>query len=359
MTTAIVYSPRYLDHDTGPGHPESPSRLKTIMDSTKKSRLLETGNCALISPRKAKSEEVELVHDQSYVKMIRVMCMRGGGQLDEDTTLSSESYDVALLAAGGVLKASELVLTGKFENAFALVRPPGHHVGFCGCGLSATSQGFCVFNNVAIAAMNLIKKHDLKRILILDTDVHHGNGTQEIFNETSSILYMSLHQYGIYPHTGYADEIGYGEGEGFKVNIPFPARSGDDVWLKSFDEIVIPISLEYEPEFILVSIGFDCHKEDPLAGMRLSTVGILEGIDRILSIASKTCAGKLVLALEGGYNLKVLSKAVPLVIKKLAGEEALVEEERAISNPKVKNEVETTLKEIKEILLPYWKTLKS
>jgi len=356
--TAIIYSPIYLQHNPGLHHPESPNRLKAIINGVEKAGLLKTKNYVIIDPRKATLEEIEAVHDSSYIKMIKKICEHSGGAVDSDTILSSKSYEAAVLAAGGMLGACESVLSGKFSNAFAFVRPPGHHVGFDGRALGASSQGFCVFNNVAIAAINLMKKHGLKRIMILDIDAHHGNGTQEIFNRTPNVLYVSIHQDGktLYPGTGFIDEIGEGEGEGSKVNIPLPPFSGDDIHLKALNQIVVPIAKDFKPEIILISAGFDAHHMDPVANLRLSSFEYLKAFEIALSLASNLCSGKLAATLEGGYSLETLSKLAPAIIGKMAGISIPITDKQPASPPDAAQRADEVINQVKNTLSPYWKT---
>jgi acetoin utilization deacetylase AcuC-like enzyme len=310
----------------------------------------------LLAPKAVPPEALEAVHDPAYAKAIEKLSRSGGGAIDSDTILSSKSYDAAIHAAGGMLEACELVLAGRFSNAFALVRPPGHHAGADGRALSASSQGFCVFNNVAIAATNLIREHGLKRVMILDIDVHHGNGTQEIFNPTNKGLYISIHQDGrtLYPGTGFINEIGTGAGEGSKINIPLPPCSGDEIYLKALNQIVIPIATEYHPEIILVSAGFDAHHTDPVANMRLSSMGYIELFEACISLASNLCSGKLAAVLEGGYNLDTLSKLVPCIIAKMANVPAKIIDKRLSSTSDTMKFAGQVINQIKETMAPYW-----
>jgi len=355
--TAIIYSPIYLEHDPGPDHPESPSRLKAIMDGVEKVGLLKAKNCSIVDPRKATVEEIGLVRDRSYIKMIKSICEQGGGVVDSDTTLSPKSYEAAMFAAGGILGACESILLGKFSNAFACVRPPGHHVGFNGRALGVSSQGFCVFNNVAIAAANLMKKHGLKRIMILDIDAHHGNGTQELFNRTPNVLYVSIHQDGrtLYPGTGFIDEIGEGEGEGSKVNIPLPQFSGDDAHLKALNQIVVPIADDFKPEIILISVGFDAHHTDPVANLKLSSFEYLKTFEIALSLASNLCSGKLAATLEGGYSLETVSKLAPAIIGKMAGISIPITDKKPTRPPSATQQADKVINQVKNTLSPYWK----
>ncbi len=354
--TAIVYSPIYLEHHVAVGHPESPERLTAIMEGIKKSRILETGKCALVNPREASLEELEGVHDLAYVKQVETLSKRGGGRLDSDTLLSPKSYEAAVFAAGGTLGICEAILEGKFNNAFALVRPPGHHAGSSGRALGASSQGFCIFNNVAIAAANLIKKHGLKRVMILDIDAHHGNGTQEIFNSTPKVVYMSIHQDGrtLYPGTGFVEDIGEGEGEGSKVNIPLPPYSGDDVYSKVLSQIVVPIITEFHPEMLLISAGFDSHHSDPITNLKLSSLGYLQIFETVLSLAASLCSGRLAVVLEGGYGLGTISKLIPALIAKMAQIRLDITDRRPSSSSDVMRMAESVIADVKRTLAPYW-----
>jgi acetoin utilization deacetylase AcuC-like enzyme len=353
MPTAVVYSDRYLNHVTGSDHPENADRLKAIMKGIRESGILKSGKCILIEPREVAPEEVCLVHDESYVKMVKEFCERGGGSLDEDTVLSRDSYNVALLSVGGAVKACEGVVTTKFSNAFALVRPPGHHSGVCGRALGASSLGFCLFNNVAVAAEVLVSKFGLKRIMILDFDVHAGNGTQEIFYDRRDVLLINLHQRGIYPNRCFINEVGEGDGEGFNVNVPLPPMSGDDVYLRVYDEIVMPIAEQYKPNFVLVSAGFDGHVADSLATMRLSDFGYVTQIERIMVMASRSEG--MVAVLEGGYDFKMLARIVPILIAKMGGLHMSVDRKRTVSDHRTVKRVERVLVELREVLSSYWK----
>jgi acetoin utilization deacetylase AcuC-like enzyme len=321
MKTALIFSSRYLEHDTGRDHPESPARLRVIREGLKRSGFLETGKCSIVKPKQARFEDVELVHESDYIDLINRFCKSGGGLLDlGDTVVGLKSFEVALLAVGGTIEALKLVAEKRFRNAFALVRPPGHHAG------RYYALGFCIFNNVAVAAEYLLHYFGLRRVLILDIDDHHGNGTQEIFYNTNKVLYLGLHQDPRgFPGTGFIDEVGKGEGRGYTVNLPFPFRTPDKVYLKAFDEIVIPIARQYEPEFVLVSAGFDGYYADPVGALSLSADIYARVFSRILNVASKSCNGKLVAVLEGGYDLETLSLMVNSVIAKLVGISYVVE----------------------------------
>ena len=348
--TAIIYSPKYLDHSPGRGHPESPRRLRVIMDELNRSGLLEKGNCKLIQPRPANTKEVELVHESDYIQLVKGCSEKGGGLLDlGDTVVGPQSFEVALLAVGGTLKAADLVMTGEFQNAFALLRPPGHHAG------SYYAMGFCLFNNVAIAATHLLKDVNLDRVLILDIDSHHGNGTQEIFYQTNKVLYISLHHDPRgFPGTGFVDEIGQGEGLGYNVNIPFPFRIDDQIYLRAVDQIVIPIVSQFKPQFILVSAGFDGHYTDPVGELSLSAFGYLETFRKTLNLASQFCEEKLVTVLEGGYSLNFLGKIITAVVAEMAGTPYPIQDKGPVASSSLRKQAEKVIGEAKDVQSSFW-----
>jgi len=348
--TAVVFTPKYLDHKTGLGHPESPARLRVIMRKLNKSGLLETGKCFLVEPEPASVEDVELVHESDYIHLVQRVCASGGGLLDlGDTVVSSESFEVALLAVGGAMKAVDLVMAGKFRNAFALVRPPGHHAG------PYYALGFCIFNNAAIAAVHLLRHFNLDRVLILDVDAHHGNGTQEIFYDSDKVLYISLHQDPMeFPGTGFTDEVGEGKGLGFTVNVPFPFRINDQIYFKAFNQIVVPIIQQYKPQFILVSTGFDSHYTDTVASLSLSALSYVEIFGKVLELASKFCAGKLVAILEGGYGLRFLGRMAVSVIARMAEISYTIKDKRSVASPKIRKRAERIIEEVKDVQSSFW-----
>ncbi len=348
--TAVVYSPKYLHHKTGHRHPESPSRLRVIMRELKKSSILENERCSLVEPETADINILELVHDIYYIQLIRQICDGGGGPLDQgDTVVSSESYEVARLAVGGTVKAVDLVMADKFRNAFALVRPPGHHAG------PDYPMGFCVFNNVAVAATHLLEKFTLERVLILDIDAHHGNGTQEIFYRSNKVLYISIHEDpSEYPLTGFAEEIGEDEGLGYTVNIPLPYGIDDKIYLRAFKEVAMPIINQYKPQFILVSSGFDNHYTDPVGNLSLSSFSYPKIFNAILDSAGKFCQGKLVAVLEGGYNLRFLGKMACAVTAKMAEIPFSIRDKHRGAGIKVRKKGEKTIGQVKKIQSSFW-----
>ncbi|MEW6096280.1 MAG: histone deacetylase [bacterium] len=299
----LVYHPAYLLHETRV-HPENKMRLVRILKYLEESTI--KNNLFYIPPRHATVEEVASVHLLTYIKMIERACQTNKKSIDPDTQICSKSYEVALLAAGGVISAIDAVVAGKkVKRAFALIRPPGHHAE------PDKGMGFCIFNNIAIGAKYAQNKYGIKKILIIDFDVHHGNGTQLVFYNDPTVLYSSIHQYPFYPGTGTQLEKGQGEGEGFTINIPLPAKSGDSEYTQAFKSYIVPPALDFNPQLVLISAGFDAHKDDPIGGMRLTNEGYKNIAKLICDIANQTCDGKVVSCLEGGYNLDVL----PVVIE--------------------------------------------
>lgn len=303
--TALIYHQNYLLHDTGPHHPESPVRLKAIID-----RLEETGLTKRLAavcpgpPRPDLADWISRVHQPDYLERLeRLQPDAGLARVDADTVMSSESYRVALLAVEGTLTAADGIMSGRFKNAFCAVRPPGHHAE------SNRAMGFCLFNNVAVAARYL-QQHGLSKVFIIDWDVHHGNGTQHSFEEDPTIFYFSIHQFPLYPGTGRADEHGRGAGEGFTLNCPLPPGQGDDEYISCFEKSLRPAVEAFRPDFILISAGFDAHRDDPLANMRVTEEGFGEMTRRVMGWADRYCDGRVLSCLEGGYNLNALARSV-------------------------------------------------
>jgi acetoin utilization deacetylase AcuC-like enzyme len=316
MKSALVYDPIYLEHDTG-SHPENSRRLTAMM-----SHLEETGmkeKLVMLSPRAASVEEIQMVHTPEYVSQTKSTAERGGGWLDPDTVMCPRSYEVALYAAGGLLTAVEAVMKGEVDNAFALVRPPGHHA------TRNRAMGFCIFNNVAIAAKFALTSFNVDRVLIADFDVHHGNGTQDTFYADPKVVYFSTHEYPFYPGTGRMDKTGTGEGEGTTINFPMSAGWGDEEYLRAFNEVLIPVARRFQPQLILVSAGFDPHWADNLAMMEVSVTGFAEMVKVLKELASELCEGHLVFTLEGGYNLQVDSYALRATFDVLLDSQEIVD----------------------------------
>jgi acetoin utilization deacetylase AcuC-like enzyme len=309
-TTGLVYHPAYLDHDMGAGHPESPNRLRAILQQLERSGT--AGRVRKIEPRKAEDEWITQIHSPSYVAALNTHQPASGRvALDADTSMSPGSLPAAYLAAGGALAAVDAIMRGDVEHAFCAVRPPGHHAE------TARAMGFCLFNNVAIAARYVQKKYGLSRVLIVDWDVHHGNGTQHSFEQDPSILFFSTHQYPHYPGTGQATERGTGAGEGFTINVPMEAGDGDDEYHAIFLNVLLPAAKAFKPEFVIISAGFDAHRDDPLASMGLTEAGYSDLTGIVVGIAKRHAQGRLLSALEGGYNLTALGASVDAHLKVL------------------------------------------
>lgn len=315
MTTAYLVDDRFLLHDDF-DHPENAERLRAILRTLETSEILR--ELTRIEPREATDDEIAAVHHRRMTDHIQRMAMFGGGHLNPDTYIVQESWDVATLAAGSVARAVEAVVGGEASNAFALVRPPGHHA------TPSTAMGFCLINNVALAARVAQRKLGLRRVAIIDWDTHHGNGTQDIFYDDPSVLYVSSHTYPFYPGTGHWREDGSGEGEGTTLNIPLPAHTGDESFLRVYDELVLRAVRRFAPELIIVSAGYDCHWRDPLAPMLMSVAGYSQMAQMIMQLAEEVCDGRLVCALEGGYDLEALSAGVLATLRILQGRPDLV-----------------------------------
>ncbi len=289
--TAVVEDLRYRDHRGPAGHPEHPERLAAVQAALDaRSEPLER-----LSPRPATLEEVTRVHSREHLERVRQAVSQAPSHLDPDTYVSPQSLDVALLAAGGSIELALRVARGEVRSGLAAVRPPGHHAE------ATRAMGFCLFNNVAIAARSLQQEEGLERILIFDWDVHHGNGTQHSFEDDPTVFYASTHQFPYYPGTGDANEAGSGRGSGATLNIPMPAGCGDAEYTGALQRLLVPAALAFRPEMVLVSCGFDAHRDDPLAAMEVSGEGFRTMARIVRALAEDLCGGRAVFVLEGGY----------------------------------------------------------
>jgi len=314
MAVGYVYDPIYLKHDTGE-HVENAGRLEALISHLEQAGL--KSQLTLVEPRAASIEELSLVHQKQYIGYIQDVARKGGGWLDADTVMSPDSYEAALYAAGGAIRAAEAVMDGEVVSAFALVRPPGHHA------TPRRAMGFCLFNNIAIAAQHALARYNLERILLIDFDVHHGNGTQETFYDNPQVMYISTHQYPFYPGTGDIEETGDGAAQGTTINIPLPAGCGDGEYLKVFEQIIVPAARRFKPQLILVSAGYDLHWADGLALMQVSVTGFGQMARIIKGLADELCGGRLVFSLEGGYNLNALAASVKATFDVLLGDTSI------------------------------------
>jgi acetoin utilization deacetylase AcuC-like enzyme len=302
--TAVVEDLRYRDHRSPSDHPENPDRLAAVGTAIE----ARADRLERLAPREATADEILRVHSRAHLELIAEATRRAPCHLDPDTYVSAESFEVARLAAGGAIELARRVAGGRLESGLAAVRPPGHHAE------AGRAMGFCLFNNVAIAARALQAEDRVERVLILDWDVHHGNGTQHFFEEDPSVLYTSLHQFPYYPGTGGAGEAGCGKGTGSTVNIPMPAGCGDAEYLGALQRILVPAARAFRPDMVLVSCGFDAHRDDPLAAMRVSGEGFRAMTSLVRALADDLCQGRLAFVLEGGYAASGLREGTEAVL---------------------------------------------
>jgi acetoin utilization deacetylase AcuC-like enzyme len=299
----LVMDSRFEEHDTGPGHPERPERLQRIRRELEASGL--AGRMVSAPLSSAAPALIARVHDPEHIRRVEQACISGQQLLDSmDTAICSESYEIARLAAGSLVGLCDAVMQGEVARGFAAVRPPGHHAE------RDLAMGFCLFNNVAIAARHLCEATDCSRVFILDWDVHHGNGTQHIFEEDPHVFYASIHQWPLYPGTGARTERGRGAGEGATLNCPLSPGAGDAEFLRAVREEVVPAARRFDPDFVLISAGFDAHLADPLANLEVTTPAFAEATALLCDVADRCAGGRLVSTLEGGYDLDALAESV-------------------------------------------------
>lgn len=306
VTVLFATHPVYLEHLAGPRHPERPERLEAVLEGVRRADLGEA--ISALEPKPAGREDLERVHPAWYLDRIDEICAGGGGRLDSDTYASPASFEAASLAAGAGLTAVEALRAGGGDAAFCAVRPPGHHA------TAVESMGFCMISNVAVVAASLADQGE--RVMIFDYDAHHGNGTQAVFYDDPRVLFVSYHQWPLYPGTGSVDETGSGAGSGSTLNIPLPAGTTGDVYLRAFDEVVAPVAERFAPTWVIVSAGFDAHRDDPLTDMGLTAGDYGPLTARVLSLVP---VGRRLVMLEGGYDLDALANCSSEVMRQLAG----------------------------------------
>ena len=309
MKHGLVYAP--AEEHLEPGHPENPGRMQAIHSLLDQEGVLN--ELEILEPVPATYDQLALVHDPEHIEHVERVALRGGGRFDPDTYCTAESYDLARIAAGTICELTNLILTGQVTSGIGLIRPPGHHAEI------NRAMGFCLFNNIAIAARHAQQNHNIERVLLIDFDVHHGNGTQDIFYNDKTVMFVSLHLFSpfFYPGTGAVNEIGGGEGRGYTINVPFGVGAGDYWYVRAFSELIRPLADRFQPELILVSAGFDAHWIDPLAAARLSLTGYFQITRLILEMAHELSQDRLMFCLEGGYHYEALSIGVLNVIRAL------------------------------------------
>jgi acetoin utilization deacetylase AcuC-like enzyme len=340
MSVILIHTDRFAEHQTPPGHPERPERAE-VMDAVA-ARWRERG-VEIVAPRAATREQLARVHDPDYIRRISETALKSQ-QLDPDTYTSPESYEIALLAAGAAIDGVERVMGGSHRAAVALVRPPGHHAE------RERAMGFCLFNNVAVAAAHA-RAQGAAKVAIVDYDVHHGNGTQHIFETDPHVLYISTHQFPYYPGTGSADEVGRQAGLGFTVNVPLEVGAVDDDYRIAFSEIVLPVLRQFEPDLILLSAGFDAHERDPLGGMRVTTAAFAAMTLELRGVAEECCRGRIVAVTEGGYDLHALGSSLDAVIAAHGGEAAPAQWPSSGIAP---SRGEAAVARVRPVLAPFW-----
>jgi len=357
MVTGLVYHPKYLEHEQTPTHPERRERLAYTMDQLMEEGIFDNPDIKILEPFPASLEDVLAVHTREYVEFLQTHS-KTGGIIDWDTNIPIGVFERALLAAGGAIRAAKAVVEREVDNAFAMIRPPGHHA------KPYIGAGFCYLNNMAIMVKWLLKK-GFERILILDWDAHHGDGTQEIFYSDNRVLFISIHQMPLYPGTGYPEEVGEGKGVGYTINVPVPPGTSDEEYLMIFDEIIEPVATEFQPEFIAISAGQDNHFTDPITDLALTARGYGEMMRKAVKLA-ELCEGRLVAILEGGYSVEgALPYTNLAIIAAMAGLDL-----KYIREPKnymeilkwrrrdVKDEVKRNIEKVKSIHSKYWNCFK-
>ncbi|MEJ5361940.1 MAG: histone deacetylase [Spirochaetota bacterium] len=308
VPTAYLFDPVYMDHDTGWGHPERPERLAAIDQRLRQQTYYKS--LIKVEPKIGAKRYIELVHSPEYIERVKQEIESGIHYLDSmDTAVCKRSYEVALFAVGGSLNMCDTIMSGEAIRGFCAVRPPGHHAEY------DYAAGFCIFNNIAIAAKYLQVEHGLKKVAIVDWDVHHGNGTQHTFERDKTVMYISTHQYPHYPGTGARSERGKGEGEGYTLNFPMPAGSGEPEYLDVFKNQIVPALTKFEPDIILISAGFDAHNADPLSYIGLTSESYYKFTVLLKQVANEFSGGRMIAFLEGGYDLEALAGSVDMMMR--------------------------------------------
>ncbi len=354
MTTGLFYHPDCLKHDMGYGHPERPERLTAVMKYLKERKVFDDVNITLQKPPAVTLSDLEQVHPKDYIDLIHNASDREA-RLDADTRTSKGSFTAALLAAGAGIKAWQEIQAGNLKNAFALIRPPGHHAN------AQSARGFCLFNNISVLARHITTTIPDSRVLILDIDAHHGNGSQEIHYTESNTLYLGFHQDGrtLYPgYSGYTDELGEGPGRGYTVNLPLPPGTTDLSFLQALSTIFPPIVEQFQPTAILVSAGYDGHFRDYQTNLQFSATAYFKATQLVMELAQKISKGQTVMFLEGGYELRALSESIYNTLVAMSGHGDPVSEKPPTEDSRIKKYITMLLAETKKALKPWWKISK-
>ncbi|GCE46501.1 acetoin utilization deacetylase AcuC-like enzyme [Thermosporothrix hazakensis] len=353
MTTALIYDPIFLEHITPDKHPERPDRLESTMQVIKALGWLDREDLLLLPPRAATIEELATVHEREYIESVAEASKQAAEKaatgkqktffFATDTYVSAKTYEAALKAAGAPLTAIDAVMKGEVKNAYCLVRPPGHHA------VAESAMGFCIFNNVAVAARYALDVHGLERVMIIDYDVHHGNGTQEMFYDDPRVLYFSVHQAPFFPGTGNYDERGEGAGEGTTINVPLPAQTSYATYEAVFKQVLASAADRFDPQLILVSAGYDAHWNDPIGDMYLSTAAFFQLNKIILEMAEFLCQGRVIMVQEGGYSVSAMESCVATSLNQLLGGDAAVDDLGPAPTPPYRLNTDVLIAELRRI----------
>jgi acetoin utilization deacetylase AcuC-like enzyme len=342
MSTAYVTHPRYIEHHL-PGHPEHAGRIRAVWMQMEKAGL--TAQMTPVEAPLASEEQILTVHSREYLDVLKWIdeTKQSNVHLDPDTYAGPTAYAIARLSAGGVIQAVDEVMSGRASNALAAVRPPGHHA------MPDHAMGFCLLGNVPIATRYAQKRYGVERIMIVDYDVHHGNGTEAMFYNDNSVLFISTHQYPFYPGTGSFSDKGSGKGTGYTINIPLSAGYGDGAYSRIYEQVIWPAAQRFQPQLVLVSAGFDAHWLDPIAGMRLSLAGYAHLSRELIKMAHQFCGGKIVFVMEGGYNLDALSYGMVNIAHALLGDATVVDPLGAPTDGRDEPRVASLVAKVREI----------
>ncbi|MFB6134627.1 MAG: histone deacetylase family protein [Halanaeroarchaeum sp.] len=350
MSLGLVYDDDYLLHEHTPTHPERKERLQYTMDQLTEEGVLDDEAVVLLEPEPATASQLERIHTDDYLERLRSMSASGAGKLSVDTHVSAETWNTAKLAAGGVVRGMDAVVTGETDTAFVMARPGGHHAS------ADDGHGFCYLNNTAVGIRHLQEEHDVDRVLLWDWDAHHGDGTESIFADDSSVLVMSTHQDGrtLFPGTGRARDVGEGEGEGYNVNVPLPPKTGDEGYRRVVEEIFEPIAAQYDPDFVFVEAGQDNHFTDPITDLGVTAQGYVTLMEHASSAAERFADGDLVASLAGGYGIEGGLPYTAVIATLLGYDTTAIREPETYTPPSYSPSVGDVLERVKRVQSAYW-----